>query len=50
MIVIFSRTSIYKAFGPDGLGALTIAGVPEYKYLRDTLLQLGYKLAHLPKA
>jgi hypothetical protein len=40
---------IYKAFGPNGLGALTISGIPNYKEFRQKLLPLGYKLAHLPQ-
>jgi len=37
---------IYKAYGPKGLGALLISGIPRYAELRNRLLPLGYKLAH----
>jgi len=39
---------IYEAFGPKGLGALTISGVPDFAELRSKLLPLSYKIAHLP--
>jgi hypothetical protein len=39
---------IYRAYGPEGLGALTVSGIPEYAELREKLLPLAYNLAHLP--
>lgn len=33
---------IYEAYGPDGLGALTISGIPEFLKQREQLLPLGY--------
>lgn len=39
---------ILQAYGPGGLGALTISGIPEYSALRMKLLPLSHKLAHLP--
>jgi len=41
---------IYKAFGPDGLGAIAISGVPRYVELRQRLLPLGHTLAHAPES
>ncbi len=38
---------IFKAYGPDGLGALTISGIPDFLKLRNDLLPLSHKLAHL---
>jgi isopenicillin N synthase-like dioxygenase len=38
--------SIFTAFGPNGLGALSIAGIPNYVELRKRLLPLGHTLAH----
>jgi hypothetical protein len=32
---------IFKAYGPGGLGALTISGIPQYPELRTKLLPLG---------
>ncbi len=40
---------IYRAYGPTGLGALTIAGIPRFAELRKDLLHLAYTLAHLPQ-
>jgi len=37
---------IYKAYGPKGLGALLVSGIPRYAELRNNLLPCGYKLAH----
>jgi hypothetical protein len=37
-----------EAYGPNGLGALTIKNIPKYAALRKTLLPLSYKVAHLP--
>jgi isopenicillin N synthase-like dioxygenase len=40
---------IYEAYGPDGLGALTVSDIPTYDALRDQLLSRTYTLAHLPE-
>ena len=40
---------IFQAYGPNGLGALTIAGIPKYVELRQRLLPIGYKVAHAPE-
>jgi isopenicillin N synthase-like dioxygenase len=40
---------IFEAFGPNGLGALTISGIPGYSEARNELLSLGHTLAHLPE-
>lgn len=40
---------VLRAYGPDGLGALTVSGIPEYVELREKLLRLSYTLAHLPE-
>jgi len=40
---------IHEAYGPNGLGVLTISGVPEFAQLRRNLLPMGRKLAYLPK-
>jgi hypothetical protein len=42
---------IFRAYGPTGLGALTISGIPEYAALREKLLPLGHEVcfsANLP--
>jgi hypothetical protein len=39
---------ILAAYGPKGLGALTIAGIPGYADARRKLIPLSHKLAHLP--
>lgn len=38
---------IFRAFGPEGLGALTISGIPEYEEKRKKLLSLSHSVAHL---
>eukprot|EP00698_Gefionella_okellyi_P004848 TRINITY_DN14482_c0_g1_i1.p1 TRINITY_DN14482_c0_g1~~TRINITY_DN14482_c0_g1_i1.p1 ORF type:complete len:389 (+),score=91.79 TRINITY_DN14482_c0_g1_i1:59-1225(+) len=40
--------AVYAAYGPKGLGALTIKNVPEYAELRRALLPMSHKVAHLP--
>ena len=40
---------IFRAYGPDGLGALTVSGIPGYAESRERLLPMAYKLAHLPE-
>jgi len=40
--------SIERAFGFDGLGILAVRGVPNLDKLRQDLLPLGHKFAHLP--
>jgi isopenicillin N synthase-like dioxygenase len=40
---------VFQAYGPGGLGALTISGIPSYTELRAKLLPLAHKLAHLPE-
>lgn len=45
------RTSIEQAFGshPEALGIILVKDLPSvYKSFRETLLNLGYKYAHLP--
>ena len=37
-----------QGFGPDGLGIVTVAGVPNYAALRARLLPLAAALAALP--
>lgn len=39
---------ILAAYGPKGLGALTIAGIPGYAEARKALIPMSHKLAHLP--
>eukprot|EP00924_Labyrinthula_sp_SR-Ha-C_P002661 augustus_masked-scaffold_13-processed-gene-3.12-mRNA-1 protein AED:0.17 eAED:0.19 QI:0/-1/0/1/-1/1/1/0/355 len=39
---------IEKAYGPDGLGILTVKNVPNYQRLRENLLTLAPKVAKLP--
>jgi len=39
---------ISEAYGPDGLGALTISGIPNYAKYRETLIPLSHRVAHLP--
>lgn len=41
---------IQRAYGPSGLGALTIAGIPGYMEARYALLPLSHKIAHLPES
>jgi len=41
---------IFKGFGPTGLGALVIAGIPGFSEARAKLLPLSYKLAHASDA
>lgn len=43
---IFS--SLNQAFGPDGLGALTVSNVPGLTEARKELLKLAPRLANLP--
>ncbi|KAI6031984.1 Clavaminate synthase-like protein [Pisolithus microcarpus] len=46
------RTSIEQAFGshPEALGIILVKDLPSvYKSFRETLLNLGYKYAHLPE-
>lgn len=40
---------VFRAFGPEGLGALTVSGIPNYAEMRERLLPMSYKLAHLPE-
>ncbi|PKA51090.1 hypothetical protein AXF42_Ash010530 [Apostasia shenzhenica] len=39
---------IEEGFGPDGLGIVSVSGVPRFPYLRQTLLYLSSRLASLP--
>ena len=39
---------IQEAFGPDGLGLLTVKNVPDFPTLRQNLLPLAARLAQLP--
>eukprot|EP01128_Nolandella_sp_AFSM9_P011404 TRINITY_DN811_c0_g1_i1.p1 TRINITY_DN811_c0_g1~~TRINITY_DN811_c0_g1_i1.p1 ORF type:complete len:368 (+),score=44.68 TRINITY_DN811_c0_g1_i1:42-1106(+) len=39
---------LYRAYGPDGLGALSVAGIPQYVEQRQQLLPLSHALAHQP--
>ena len=41
-------TSIAAAFGPDGIGLLTVSDIPDYPGKRDALLPLAARFAHLP--
>ena len=41
--------SVGRAYGPDGLGILTVSGVPDVERLRQRLLPLSSKLAGLRK-
>eukprot|EP00850_Spirogloea_muscicola_P014009 SM000098S25089 [mRNA] locus=s98:139183:143320:- [translate_table: standard] len=41
--------AIEAAYGPDGLGILTVSGVPSYSSLRMSLLQLTQQVAALPE-
>eukprot|EP01129_Flabellula_baltica_P017359 TRINITY_DN9602_c0_g1_i1.p1 TRINITY_DN9602_c0_g1~~TRINITY_DN9602_c0_g1_i1.p1 ORF type:complete len:376 (+),score=87.03 TRINITY_DN9602_c0_g1_i1:29-1156(+) len=41
---------IFEAYGPNGLGALTISGIPNYVEQRESLLSLGHRVAHLDQA
>ena len=43
-------TSIAAAFGPDGIGLLTVSDIPDYPLRRDALLPLAARFAHLPAA
>lgn len=38
---------LFEAFGKDGLGLLTISGIPYYRSQRQKLLSLSYELSHL---
>jgi isopenicillin N synthase-like dioxygenase len=38
---------IEEAYGPDGLGILTVNGVPNLQQLRQNLLPLAHNIAHL---
>ena len=40
---------IFEAYGPNGLGALTVSGIPGYKEAREKLIPIGHKVAHLPE-
>lgn len=40
---------ISKAFGPDGLGLLTIKDIPGFSQQRQTLLPLAHRVAKLPQ-
>lgn len=42
--------SIAAAFGPTGLGFLTVRGVPGFSEARQELLPLAWRLASLPQA
>jgi hypothetical protein len=35
---------IFEAYGPDGLGALTISGIPGFVQQREELLPLGHSV------
>jgi isopenicillin N synthase-like dioxygenase len=39
---------IDKGFGPDGLGILTVSGIPDFPALRTALLPLATEFAQLP--
>ena len=39
---------LYEAYGPNGLGALTVSGIPNFSDFRQKLLPLSHKLAHQP--
>lgn len=39
---------IEKGFGPDGLGILTVSGIPDFPALRRALLPLATEFAQLP--
>ncbi|OMJ93638.1 hypothetical protein SteCoe_3334 [Stentor coeruleus] len=38
---------LFEAFGKDGLGLLSISGIPYYRSQRQKLLSLSYELSHL---
>jgi len=40
---------IEEAYGPEGLGLLTVSNVPQVVEFRETLLPLADKFAHLPE-
>mmetsp|Transcript_7835 Transcript_7835/g.17804 ORF Transcript_7835/g.17804 Transcript_7835/m.17804 type:complete len:357 (-) Transcript_7835:77-1147(-) len=40
--------ALSKAFGPGGLGILTVSGVPDFEKLRGALLPLAREFAELP--
>lgn len=40
--------ALWRGFGPDGLGIVTVSGVPDYPALRDALLPLAQQFADLP--
>ncbi len=39
---------ILRAYGPDGLGALSISGIPGYAAARNRLVPLSWRVANLP--
>eukprot|EP00697_Spironema_sp_BW2_P017115 gnl/Spiro4/8678_TR4535_c0_g1_i1.p1 gnl/Spiro4/8678_TR4535_c0_g1~~gnl/Spiro4/8678_TR4535_c0_g1_i1.p1 ORF type:complete len:386 (+),score=57.22 gnl/Spiro4/8678_TR4535_c0_g1_i1:102-1160(+) len=39
---------VLEAYGPGGLGALTISGIPEYAERRQRLIPMTHTFAHLP--
>ena len=39
---------IEKGFGPDGLGIITVSGIPDFSALRTALLPLATEFARLP--
>lgn len=41
---------VAEAYGPHGLGVLTIKNIPGYASMRRELLPLAHKLAHLPES
>ena len=42
------KSKLLDAYGPDGLGILTISNVPGYLQRRTALLPLACRLSHLP--
>lgn len=42
--------AVFEAYGPNGLGALSIRNVPKFAELRRKVLPMSYRLAHLPES
>ncbi|KAF6255536.1 hypothetical protein COO60DRAFT_1702779 [Scenedesmus sp. NREL 46B-D3] len=40
--------ALWRGFGPDGLGIVTVSGVPDFSAHRDSLLPLAQQFADLP--
>lgn len=42
-------SAIEKAYGPDGLGVITVSGIPEWEQLVNRTIPLAHELVTLPE-